>query len=359
MLEEWTMRALRKSETVERAALALVQLLTLGGVAAVEPEAVRIDYAAPVVCPDAMAFLRSLKERTTRFRQAAVNEKARSFRVRVAGQSSSFSGRLEIVGPDDSTAVRTVESRSCSEVSDALALMTALAIDPNALVAQSPSDAQRPGGATAKPSTRLQESGRSLPATVATLSRVAPGASVGSPPWRWSAGLQGHTTFAVTPNLGYGGDLFIDAEASESSALGPAARIGVFLNQSVVALPTGPAARFRWIAPGVEGCPVRLRATGLHLAVHPCLAFRMGVLYGEGQSMSQPKRVTSLWSDLGPLLRLRIEAAARMNVELQGALMLPLYRPTFTILDNGTDIRAFSVPALGGSVALGVSYGFR
>lgn len=379
VLEEWDMRTRRKSDTFERAALAFVQLLAFGGVAVGEPEAVRIDYSAPAVCPDAMAFLRSLRDRTTRFRQAAATEKARSFRVRVMGQASSFSGRLEIVGPDDSTAVRTVESRSCGEVSNALALITALAIDPyalaanalaanalapNALAPNAPSGHSRsgetePGGLTARSSTGPEPPRPSPPPTVTTSSRVATDASVGSPPWRWSAGLQGHTTFAVTPDLGYGGDLFVDAEASDSSPLGPAARMGVFLNQSVVELPTGPAARFRWIAPGVEGCPVRLRATGLRLAIHPCLAFRMGILYGEGQSMTRPKQVTSLWADFGPLLRLRIEVAARMNVEVQGALMLPLYRPTFTILDNGTDTRAFSVPAIGGSVAIGVSYGFR
>lgn len=349
------MRVRWKSETVERAALALVSLLALAGVAVADPEAVRIEYTAPAACPNAAAFLRSIKERTSRFRQATATEKARSFRVRVSGLVSSFAGRLEIVGPGDGTAVRNVDSPNCSEVSNALALMTALAIDPNALASTSkPADAP-PSDAAPKLAAEVEQT---QPSTVTASPGIVSDASVERAPWRWSAGVQGHTTFAVAPSLGYGADLFVDAEAPDSSALGPAVRIGLFLNQSVVELPTGPAARFRWIAPALEGCPIRLKAQALRLAIRPCVAFRMGVLHGEGQSMTQPKQATSLWSDVGPLLRLRLQVAARVNVEAQGALMLPLYRPTFTILDNGADTRAFSVPAIGGSVGIGMSYGF-
>jgi hypothetical protein len=367
VLEERAMRVRRKSEALVRAALALVHFFALGGVAAAEPEVVRIDYAAPAACPDATAFLRSLKERTTRFRQATGAEKARSFRVRVTGLSSSFSGRLEIAGPDDAIAVRTVDSRSCTEVSSALALMAALAIDPSALVPSAlvPSSLGGPSKRADEPATETattpvaeaERKQRSSLSTVTASARSVPDGPAG-PPWRWSAGVQGHTTFAVTPNLGWGADLFVDAEAPDSSTLGPAARAGLFFNQSVVELPTGPSARFRWMAATLEGCPARLKAQALRLAVHPCVALRMGVLHGEGRSMTQPKQVTSLWSDVGPLLRLRLQAADRVNIEAQAALMLPLYRPTFTILDNGSDTSAFSVPALGGTVGIGMSYGF-
>jgi hypothetical protein len=350
------MRAPRKSEMALPAALALAQLLALGGVAVAEPEAVHIDYTAPAGCPDAASFLRSLKDRTTRFREATPDEKARSFFVRVTALPSSFSGRLEIGSPNDSTAVRSVDSPICSEVSSALALMTALAIDPNALT--SSSKAARPSPAEAAPKPAAEpEPQRFPPATVAVASRPPPETATRSPPWRWSLGLQGHTTFSVTPSLGYGGDLFVDAEAPDSSVLGPAVRIGVFFNQSEVELATGPAASFTWVAPEIEGCPGRLKVTALHLAVHPCLALRIGVLYGEGRSMTQPKQATSLWSDLGPLLRLRVAVTARLILEAQAALMLPLYRPSFTIKDNGSDTTAFSVPAVGGSAGIGVSYG--
>jgi len=68
--------------------------------ATTESESVHIDYAAPDSCPDQAAFLRSLRERTTRFRQAAPDEPARTFLVRVAASDRVFSGRLEIRSPD-------------------------------------------------------------------------------------------------------------------------------------------------------------------------------------------------------------------------------------------------------------------
>jgi len=358
MLKERGMPALRKSEMVERAALALAMLFVFEGVAAAEPEAVRIDYSAPEGCPDRAAFMRSLKDRTTHFRQATADEKARSFVVRVTALPSSFAGRLEIGGPDEGTAVRSVDSPICGEVSSALALMTALAIDPNALTTSSKAAGPSPAEAAPEPATE-PDARRFPPSTVAVVSRPPTEVAPRTPPWQWSVGLQVHTTFAVTPNLGYGGDLFVDAEAPDSSALGPSLRLGVFLNQSEVELPTGPAAGFTWVVPGIEGCPVRLRVMALRLTAHPCLALHMGVLYGEGRSMTQPKQVTSFWSDLGPLLRLRFAVTAGLILEAQGTLVLPLYRPSFTILDNGSETAAFSVPAVGGSVGIGASYAFR
>jgi hypothetical protein len=352
------MRVPRCRELVERAALTLVQLIALAGVASAEPEAVRIDYVAPAVCPDATAFLRLLRQRTTRFREATPSEGARTFVVRVTGLRTAFSGRLEIAGQDGSVAVRSVDSRVCGELTNALALMTALAIDPKALTPQSKPAEETSTEPPPKAAADKPERQAVTPASVAAVSRAPSQSPTPSSPWRWSVGVQGHATFVVTPNLGYGGDLFVDAEAPASSALGPAVRFGVFLNQSEIELASGPSARFRWIAPAIEGCPVRLKASTLRLSVHPCLALRMGVLYGEGRGMTQPRHVASFWSDVGPLLRLRFAAADSLNLEAQGGFMLPLYRPTFTILDNGANTSAFSVPAVGGSVGIGMTYGF-
>jgi hypothetical protein len=157
--------------------------------------------------------------------------------------------------------------------------------------------------------------------------------------------------------LGYGGDLFVEAEAPASSKLGPAARLGIFLNQSDVELPTGAAAGFWWALVQIEGCPVRIGGTWL--GIHPCLAFRLGVIHGEGRRISQPKQTVSLWSDAGPVLRVRVALTARLLLEAQGSLVFPLHRPTFDIVDMGSPTTAYSVPRVGGSAAIGVAYRFR
>jgi hypothetical protein len=346
----------RKSETIGRVALVGTAILGFGRVASAEPESVRIDYAAPAGCPDATAFLRSLKDRTTHFREAAPDQQARRFLVRVKAVGASFHGRLEIRAADGRATLRNVDAPVCDEVSSALALITALTIDPNALTG-GPTGARKSPSELAPGPAAGPNRQQSPPSAAAVATLPPPATQEASQSWRWSAGLLGHTTFLISPSLGYGGDIFLEAEAPASSGLAPALRMGIFLNQSDVELPNGAAARFQWALTEVDGCPVRLGGT--HLAIHPCAVFRLGVIRGEGRRISQPKQTVSLWSDVGPVLRLRLAVTDRLLVEAQVGLMLPLHRPTFDIVDMGSPTTAYSVPRLGGSAGIGMAYRFR
>jgi len=321
-----------KSEMIGRIALVGMVILGLSRVALAEPEAVHIDYAAPAGCPDTTAFLRALQNRTTRFREAATDEPARKFLAWVRAAGASFSGRLEIRGPDGRTAVRTVDAAVCQEVASALALITALTIDPDALT-----------GARRDPPFPAP----ALPTTVAEVSR----------PWRWSAGLLGHATFLVSPNVGYGGELFVEADPPTVANLGSAVRMAVLLTQSDVGLPSGAAARFQWALMGIEGCPVRLG--GSRLAIQPCVALRLGVIHGEGRGISHPLQTVSLWSEAGLVLRLCLALTDRLRLEGQGGMLVPLRRTTFEIVNMGAPTTAYAVPRFGGSAGIGIAYQFQ
>jgi hypothetical protein len=347
----------RRIENTLRVALVAFLAFGLPCVAHAEAESVHIDYAAPAGCPDGAAFLGALRMRTTRFRPSS-DEQARRFRVRVSAGERAFSGALEIRGTDGSTAVRRVDAAVCAEVTDALALMTALAIDPDALLNP---PAPQPEGRPAAPDVEPAEPD---PVRVARIMPPPPPAQppqirTPSPPWRWSAGLHGHSTFLLAPGLGYGGELFVDAEAPPSSRLGPAVRMGVFLQQSDVDLPSGAGARFRWAAAALDGCPVRLAMLHGRLALHPCLAFHLGGLHGAGRDMAEPRRAWSLWADAGLVLRLRIAATEHLLLEAQGQVVLPLYRPKFEITDNFTPWQAYAVPRLGVTTGIGAAYRFE
>lgn len=348
------MRAWRKRETIARAFLVLSVLVLRARVAAADPESVHIDYAGPSGCPDAAAFMRSLQARTTRFRLATQDDQARRLFVRVSVAGSSFAGRLEIRSHDGGTAIRRVDGPLCDEVADALALMTALAIDPKAL-SSAPKAAAKNADTPTQKTTEQADAQR--PAPVATTIAPPPSSEV-SPAWQWSAGALGHMTLGVSPGLGYGGQLFLEAEAPPSSRLGPAARVGIFLNQSDAEVSTGAAARFQWGLATAEGCPARLSLLGQRLSLHPCLALRLGALRGEGRKISQPKQTVGLWADGGPVLRLRLALTARLFLEAQAALLVPLYRPTFEIMDMGSRTTAYSVPRVGELLGMGLSYRF-
>jgi hypothetical protein len=317
------------------------------GEARAAPESVRIDYTAPVGCPTPNAFLRSVRERTNRFHPASPEEPARHFSVSVTIAGPAVLGQLEIHGPDG-IAVRSVEGRSCSDVAEALALMTALAIDPSAL------------GSGTQPASIDADTRREPPAPPPA-QHDAERAPIES--WRWLAGLQGHLAFRLSPDTGAGGSLFVETEKRAPASPGAAIRAGIFFNQSSADLstPAGATARFQWAAAALEGCPFGAGFAGHAVAIYPCVALRLGVLRSEGQGISHPKRATNLWSDVGPVVRLRVAATSRLLFEAQGALLFPLTRPEFDVLDVGsqTSAKAFTIPRWGGLVGLGVAYRIR
>jgi hypothetical protein len=347
------------SHRTGRCAVVLWGVLSAFRAGAAEPESVRIEYVAPVGCPDAAAFLGSLRERTTRFRPAPPDEPARSFTVRVTPSGSSYAGQLEIRSLSGSVAVRTVDAKSCDQVTSALALITALAISPNALT-----DGPKPTGDAfpSKASDSGAEADRKRPPSSLETVAPKPAAQEASQPWLWSAGLLGSLA-KVAPDLGYGGEIFVQTEAPISSQLGPSARLGAFFNQSraTFVAPVGASATFQWVGGLLEGCPVRLTGWDMRFAVIPCVAFRLGALRAQGRGMSQPRDAASLWSDVGLVLRLRLAVTARLSLEAQGSFIFPLTRPSFEIMDlvSHTPTADYSTSRLGGSAAVGAAYRFR
>jgi len=363
-----------------------------------EPERIRVQFFAPPRCPDGAAFLRALRQRTGRFQLVTSAEQTRLFAVTITHVDASISGRLEIQGPGMEASLRSVSGNTCDEVMAALAFMTALAIDPSAV---SPSPQSPTAPSPAAPSNRtavsplppppasapaLHTSALSTPPTPPTLDRgdsnpsrvdptnpqalpspvtlhsTPPAAVPVSEGWTWSAGAHGSASLRMSPTTGLGGLLFVEAAAPGASVLSPVLRSGVFLNQSDVSLASGAGAKFQWAAAMVEGCPIRLVALDTRVALYPCLAFHVGVLRGQGQNLDRAEKTTDLWSDLGPVARIRVAVSARLFLEAQGMLVLPLRRLTYDVRDSGptrAPTTVFAVPSLGALAGIGVSYAFR
>jgi hypothetical protein len=166
----------------------------------------------------------------------------------------------------------------------------------------------------------------------------------------------------MSPTVGWGGLLFLEAAAPGAAWFGPVLRAGLFLNQSQVSLDAGAQAKFQWAAALLEGCPLRLVALDARLALHGCLAFHLGVLRAQGQRLDRPEATTDLWADLGPVARLRVAVATGFFLEAQGMLVLPLRRLTYDVHDAGSTqppSTMFTVPRLGVLAGIGVAYQFR
>jgi len=92
-------------------------------------EPVTLEYRAPATCPEASEFVRRVREKTTKFHPVGPGLGSRLFVVTLEGVAPSR-GQLAIRGGKNPQAERAVEGDSCDEVVSALALATALAVDP-------------------------------------------------------------------------------------------------------------------------------------------------------------------------------------------------------------------------------------
>jgi hypothetical protein len=106
-----------------------------GGATAAEaqaepPKAIALDYGAAAGCPDRAAFVGMIAARTE---LARIDGEEPTVRLVIAIEPRArggATGHLRLASPER-TITRTVEGDACEEVANALALITALAVDPS------------------------------------------------------------------------------------------------------------------------------------------------------------------------------------------------------------------------------------
>jgi hypothetical protein len=311
---------------------------------ALEPESIRIDYAGPTDCPGADAFVERVRARTTRWRSAPEGTEARAFIVRVRTDDAFAHGELTIVERDARRRVRDLDARVCSDLVDALALMTALAIDPSASlgpVSPPPASSVPPAPTTAFPRPISAEALRSPPGAVAAPRR-----------WSLSLGAGGDAATGVTPAPLVGGHVFVEARLERF--LRPSLRAyGTRMETGVVDV-GGGGARFGLTTGGLELCPLRLPAAAA-LGARPCVGFGAGQIEGAGIDVHNAQRAASLWLDtsLGILLEWAVVPAFSLGARVAAAA--PLLRPTFEFEPS---VYVYRVPPVVGSAAVEVGLHF-
>jgi hypothetical protein len=130
---------------VVAAAFALLAGLAGPPPAHAQVEPIRLTYRAAGDCPAEARFVDAVQRRTARW-QIVAEEHARAFDVDVSAGGSRSRGVLRITAPDGTVTRRAVAGASCAEVVSALALMTALAIDPSGSAEESDLGGSGAGG---------------------------------------------------------------------------------------------------------------------------------------------------------------------------------------------------------------------
>lgn len=321
----------------------------------VEPVALR--YEGSGACPSETEFVARVRAITRRWALVADGSPAvRTIRVLVTEGPRETGGKLTIAAPDGATSEREISGPSCSEVSEALAVMVAVAIDPRA---GAPRDAdERPAedaGPSAAPVERPRvQARRPRPSRPAQPPRQPP---AGGP--RLSVDLRAETTSAVIR-----GGLYGVGASARLDLRGPEARRGVQIAAPSLAiglrqsLPKERALRggsvdVSWTAANVRLCPIRV-VIDIVAEVSPCAETNIGVLRASARGFAEARDLSTVWLDVGGSIWGTVSLSDRVFFSSTLFVTMPLSRQPF-VLASGA--RVATVPPLG--VFGGVGLGFR
>jgi hypothetical protein len=309
-------------------------------------EPIRVAFRArpAEACPDEAAFTGEIVARTAKARLARPGEGARTFTVAVEAEGKRARGTLSIEDPHGESAAREISGDTCAEVVSALALIAALAIDPKASTAPKPPPPPKPRERLPPPPPFAP-----LPwwGPIAMPLPAHPRPGEGSR-WRWSWGFQAGAASALAPPIVPVLGVDIEALLLRDSLVSPAIRLSMRVADSGFLRDGTDAARFRWTAGRLEGCPVRLPLV-TSLTLTPCAWMDAGVLQADGIGNAFSLAHTRPWAAPGLTGRLQWDLAfvqpAPILVDVEGGVTFPLVRDTFGFFPQGT---FHEVPAAGG-----------
>ena len=329
------------------------------------PPPLELAYEVPGGnCPTEADFEARVQSRTSLARFGE-SKGGWSAHVAVRALGGTYAGHLSFVGHSGRVTERDVEDIDCSEVVDALALITALAIDPNAAVSpRTPSladaspEAQTPTEAAAvdEGPTPPPQAG-AVPLLPTRLSVVPePDESTARRRTGWRSYLAGTfvTLAGIAPDTIAGGGVFGEIAPDTRRWLAPTARLTIFAAENGVFATRN--ASFLLVAGRMDVCPARVGS--LDLSLRPCLAADIGGVRAEGIDVvvgGHGVPGSEFWFDFALLLRARwAPGGGRFFVEAEGGAFVPLDRASFVYENPLETIDTPWFVGVDGSLAMGL-----
>jgi hypothetical protein len=311
-----------------RAALPLrLSLLVLGvcpASAAGAAPAARIRYQAPAECPGASTFLALLEDRTAGAWKLSMREGDPDIIVEIRDGPGRKVGRVSRPGRS-TEGIREIAAVDCRDLVSALALSTALSLDDTA----------------------------QAPAAIATAAPAATG-PVAAVRADWIVGGSVETTFLISSEPMPEASLFLE-NGRRAWPLGPAlGRPDVRLTLAYARndLFAGERASFTLSSAELTVCPASIgfaATAGLRL----CAAGDLGLLSGQGVSVTTPETSRFVWAAAGALARLRWAPGRRMVLEAQAGVVAPFERTTFVFQMPRSEVAKVPPVVASGGLTLG------
>jgi hypothetical protein len=380
---------MRRWRSTNVAAGGFAALAALAGVNEADAQTarpVRIDYEAAPGCPDARAFEEQIRARTSKVVIAPDGQT--SARVRIVARGGRFDGDVVLADANANAngasgaggaSARGREHRrvegGCGDVVAALALITALALDPTASTAsdigtgsalsaatspgQAPPPAPPPAAAAPPPQTPKVE----VPAKAGDAHAISPKSDAEplseedarAHPWGFSIGAQASVTSGVAPVLVVSVPAFLDIWRRSDRLVAPALRLRFEHADSGTVTVQGLAAGadFGWTAGSIDLCPIAWAPGRMRL--WPCLRGEGGAIVASGTGVSPSRSGTRAWVSVGLVVRARLTVIGSLFLEVEGGAFAPIERDRFFVEPNST-VQQAPVVAAAGAAGVGVTF---
>lgn len=233
-----------------------------------EEEPIRLTYHASSGCPDEADFVARIRARTTRARVAWPGEAARTFDVSVDAGPPPW-GSVTVL-TNRAAATRRVQADTCEDVTDALALVIALTVDPHT------SAAPVAAPALAVPSSHAPELRPPLSAAPTTDDASFENRPSTRARWNAFAGADFAVTYGVAPSPLLGGLPYAGWRANTAGAFDPSVRLALVRATSEAHAPPTGSAAFVWTAARFDACPTEWAGDFLRLTL--CARLEAGAL---------------------------------------------------------------------------------
>jgi hypothetical protein len=334
-----------------------------------EAEPIHLEYSAPPGCPDRAAFEAHVRALTAKARFEIARPGVRTFDVRIEA-GAPLRGTMLVVRGSVVEGRRVVQADRCSDVDDALTLMVALAIDPQAsLTPVSAGSAAPPASIPSAPSVAGSASAPPVPQPVPPTPPPPPptrqsaavpqedarsGALPQRQPETLSIGVDLAVASGVAPGMLVGASPSVEWRSGARSLLAPALRLGFVRTSSGTFDAGGGAASFTWTVGRLDGCGLDWSpAASLHL--FGCARVEAGVLDAVASGIVGAHGSTRGWFAAGPLMRVEWAFLPPLYLDADVAPMFRVTADRFYFLPDNT---VYEVPYAGldASVGLGVHF---
>jgi hypothetical protein len=317
---------------------ALATLLTAlalpASAVAAQPPALQLQVDASPDCTTREELMSRVTARTSRITFAGPGEAVDRISVRVVVTTGTRAvwGDLTITEPGSSPAVRRLSAPSCEQLTDAVALVIALAFDPGAAATPSESAAPPPAIETPPEAARPPPPAPPAPPPIA-----APVAARGPEParpghLRLGAAAGAQVLFGPAPHPMPGVTVDVTLGWDRPSVWSPAARLSAGLAWSGALHETGGDAAFSLDTLTLDACPMRLSPGKLEVLA--CATGTLGRLGAAGSQTFDQASAVRPFAAAGGAAVVTLRVGQALEVAVRGSAGASWIRDAFAFAPN-------------------------